>query len=49
MLKSQIYFAERTAGGFVLVAGVIGFRRYLYYTVTDAKKRYREEVKKSIL
>lgn len=48
MLKSQIYFTERTAGGWVLVAGVIGFRRYLYYTITEAKKRYREEVKKNL-
>lgn len=45
--RGSIWSVDRAANGWILIRGIIGDRRYLYYSVREAKRRYRAEVLKN--
>lgn len=40
----SIYMVEKSANGWIIIRGIIGTRRYLYYSKREAVRRYRKEV-----
>jgi len=43
--QGSIYYAEKDPHtGWILIRGCIGPRRYLYYSMREAKAKYRAEV-----
>lgn len=45
MKRSPIYFVERNGLGFWVIYGLIGVRKYLYYSKAQAMQLYRKEYK----
>ena len=41
--RKTIWLAERNAQGWIIIHGAIGTRRYLYYSMREACRRYRAE------
>lgn len=40
----SIYAVDKNAQGWITIRGIIGTRRYLYYSKREAVRRYRKEV-----
>ena len=40
----SIYTVDKTPSGWIVIRGIIGTRRYLYYSKREAIRRYRKEV-----
>ena len=42
--RGSIWSVEKTIGGWIIIRGIIGDRKYLYYSMREAKRLYRKEV-----
>ena len=48
-MKNPIYFIEKNIHGAWVIYGVLGVRKYYYYTKAQARKMYIDEYKSTII
>ena len=47
--RDIIYLSERNQRGAIVIYGIIGIKQYYYYTEREARHKYIEEARKTIL
>ncbi len=47
--RDIIYLSEKNAHGAIVIYGILGVKQYYYYTEREARRKYIEEARKTIL